>query len=678
MGATRGLATSFFVSVLVLAGLELAGTDSAAAATIKTFVSGNQWSTATWSPAGAPITGDSVVLPAGSITSNDIAGLVINDITSTGEVTTGAPNPEIFSIGGNVHAQVDPTNLDHGLHINAPHLTAAVHTFNVDDRSRLVMDPGLTGDGDIVKTGAGLADLAGDFTGDLDVTAGTVVGNFGLPAGKTILRAGTTAGIGLGNPTEPFDITPGSVANPTRLVTISVRSGPLTMTGAGEFVIPNSWGDVTSLISGPGHLTLTEATTAGDLTIDGTNTYTGGTSISAGGFLVAGSAPLGTGDVSLDGPGPGGAVLNVLPGTTLANNIVVNNGEISISDGGVAAQELSGDITVNAAQSTMLVAQVDPLGGPAGDLSGSLKGAGVLDLESVTDSASVLLSGTTANTNGGVKLATETPLKPVTLVLAKTAGVNAISHSLTIGASDVRWLDNEQIDDAATVSVGFGALFLNGATETMGNTSVSGGGLISLSDFDSTTSGQLSFGNLTASPDSVISMVVDDDFSDHVDVRGTASIGGAILDLLPLVVSPGQFHTLFSVAGTQPVIGTFDGLPEGATLDVGGSTFEISYRAGDGNDIVIGPVGATSLPLPEPPTPPVGPPIHSVSPVRVLETRVSQVQVGYSGPLSCGSSGGGADGGWCEWCAGGCVGGGVECDGGGCGWCWVCDGVAVW
>jgi hypothetical protein len=45
--------------------------------------------------------------------------------------------------------------------------------------------------------------------------------------------------------------------------------------------------------------------------------------------------------------------------------------------------------------------------------------------------------------------------------------------------------------------------------------------------------------------------------------------------------------TLISVAGTQPVQGTFSGLPEGATFDQNGITFKITYKGGDGNDVVL-------------------------------------------------------------------------------------------
>jgi hypothetical protein len=145
-------------------------------------------------------------------------------------------------------------------------------------------------------------------------------------------------------------------------------------------------------------------------------------------------------------------------------------------------------------------------------------------------------------------------------------------------------------------------------------------------------------------------MVVDDVASDALEVRGGAAIDGAILELDASSLTAGRFHTLVAIDGAQPADGEFQGLAEGGALRLGGADFEISYRAGDGNDIVIGPPGATS---PQPPTPPPSDPppttpppttpppsnpppptetYSGVSPVRVLETRVSEGRVGYLGP----------------------------------------------
>ncbi len=334
----------------VLVCVETSNVASLAAATTKTYLGtlGNLWSnSANWNPAGAPLNGDSVVLPSGSNSTDDIPGLVIKDVTATGPVFAGAANPLVLTIDGDVHTLADPV-LAGGLQLNSPHLSSAVHHLVVDQGSGLDMGPSLSGDGDIVKSGLGSVGLSGSFTGNIDVLAGEVSGDLGQPTGKTTLRAGTLAVPQLGNPGEPFEIWPGSSGSPTTMITSGPRSGPLTTMGAGEFTVTNSWGNITSLISGPGHVTLAHATSAGELTIAGANTYSGGTSLVDGGFHVSGASPLGTGPVTLDGPGLLGARLYVEPGTTLHNGITVNGGDFWVSDDGVAAAPvLSGDLTFN-------------------------------------------------------------------------------------------------------------------------------------------------------------------------------------------------------------------------------------------------------------------------------------------------------------------------------------------
>ena len=49
----------------------------------------------------------------------------------------------------------------------------------------------------------------------------------------------------------------------------------------------------------------------------------------------------------------------------------------------------------------------------------------------------------------------------------------------------------------------------------------------------------------------------------------------------------GQPFLLIDNDGADPVVGTFLGLPEGATFDASGAAFQISYVAGTGNDVVV-------------------------------------------------------------------------------------------
>ncbi|MEA2236747.1 MAG: large repetitive protein [Thermoanaerobaculia bacterium] len=70
-------------------------------------------------------------------------------------------------------------------------------------------------------------------------------------------------------------------------------------------------------------------------------------------------------------------------------------------------------------------------------------------------------------------------------------------------------------------------------------------------------------------------------------VKGTVNLGGATLDLRNL--APHSVVNLIDNDGSDPVVGTFAGLPEGATIPTSSPDlwFTITYRGGTGNDVVI-------------------------------------------------------------------------------------------
>ena len=75
-------------------------------------------------------------------------------------------------------------------------------------------------------------------------------------------------------------------------------------------------------INGPGSVNVTTGST-GELDLNGSNTYSNGTTVNANVLLVAGSdSALGTGAVALNL----GAALEVAPSVTIGNQLVVNNG----------------------------------------------------------------------------------------------------------------------------------------------------------------------------------------------------------------------------------------------------------------------------------------------------------------------------------------------------------------
>jgi hypothetical protein len=75
---------------------------------------------------------------------------------------------------------------------------------------------------------------------------------------------------------------------------------------------------------------------------------------------------------------------------------------------------------------------------------------------------------------------------------------------------------------------------------------------------------------------------------DQLDVRGPVTLGGATLTGTLGFMPPRESTFVIIINdGTDPVSGTFANLPEGATARIGGKPFTISYRGGDGNDVVL-------------------------------------------------------------------------------------------
>jgi T5SS/PEP-CTERM-associated repeat protein len=76
---------------------------------------------------------------------------------------------------------------------------------------------------------------------------------------------------------------------------------------------------------------------------------------------------------------------------------------------------------------------------------------------------------------------------------------------------------------------------------------------------------------------------------DRLTVSGEIDVGGSLaLSFLNGYTPPfGQQFTLIDNLGAGPIIGTFDGLPEGGLLTANGITFATTYAGGTGNDLVI-------------------------------------------------------------------------------------------
>ncbi len=75
---------------------------------------------------------------------------------------------------------------------------------------------------------------------------------------------------------------------------------------------------------------------------------------------------------------------------------------------------------------------------------------------------------------------------------------------------------------------------------------------------------------------------------DQLDAAGSVQLGGCSLEAtLGFPGTPAQQYVIIANDGSDPVVGTFSGKPEAATFTISGAQFQITYHGGDGNDVVL-------------------------------------------------------------------------------------------
>lgn len=171
-----------------------------------------------------------------------------------------------------------------------------------------------------------------------------------------------------------------------------------------------------------------------------------------------------------------------------------------------------------------------------------------------------------------------------------------------------------QVDTTLDTAGGAGAVTVNAngclsGTGTVGQVTVASNGVLNAGS----TVGTLRTGNLAMDTSAILYMDLRTASQDKVQVTGTVNLGGATLtfDTTGFTNAGGERFTLIDNDGTDAVVGTFAGLAEGATVDVAGTSFRISYVGGTGNDVVLTSTVAAPAPpapAPAPPPPPSAPP----------------------------------------------------------------------
>ena len=131
----------------------------------------------------------------------------------------------------------------------------------------------------------------------------------------------------------------------------------------------------------------------------------------------------------------------------------------------------------------------------------------------------------------------------------------------------------------------------------LGIVTVKAGGIIA----PGLSPGTLTTGDITWEEGGIYEFEIGKDAADQIKVEGTVNLGNGTLKLLRFegfVPPAGADYTIIDNDGTDAVTGTFKDLPEGATFSSGddGGVYKITYKGGDGNDVVISVVTAPKVP----------------------------------------------------------------------------------
>ena len=456
--------------------------------------------------------------------------------------------------------------------------TGSLGTGNIVNNAALVFDRSdditlgnaISGSGTLTQAGAGRLTLTGTHThtggttiaagvlrvaatgalgsGTVTVTSGTVLE---LATDGTFANAMTVAGNGNG---AIELIAPGSNASLNGVITlagdstINAGAGTLnvggTITGAGHAL--SFGGAGTTIVTGAITTDAGSVTnTAGDLSLQGTNSYTGDTVLQGGRLLIAGGNAISD---------MGAVILN-------AGRLVVEDSET------VGAISGAGDVTIHEGQALTA-------GGnnATTTLSGVISGAG----------------GLTKQGSGKLTLtATHTYTGATTVEAGQLDVTGAIASALvTINGGSLRVAGTSLSDTATVTLAGTGTLSLTGS-ETFGRlTSATGAGLVTLGSHSLTLTGGADalFGGSIGGTGGVSITGGTHVWSGAHGYTGTTTISAGVLrlgandvlaDLSGLVISGGQFD----IAGFNDILGTL-AMSAGSITGTGRMTARSAHLTG--------------------------------------------------------------------------------------------------
>jgi autotransporter-associated beta strand protein len=547
------------------------------AATTRTWTGTNSGA---WSDGGnwggaAPVAGDDLVFPTGAANqtnSNDFAaGTSFNSIAITGGTYTLNGNAITLGAGGLSLSTSGST-------INLPISLGGNQTWTANGAADLTMagNVNLNGFTLILSIGGNPSTLSGVISGAGAITksgAGTIAfiasnsysGITTINQGYLIVSQPSSLGVGDGTAANGTAVNSGGSLS---LLNVVLGNEAISATGPGQ--------------SGNGALQNTScgnATFTAPITISGTVNFN---ACGPGGSMSFNGAISGT-NITLHLLGTSPFFFNAV---NSFNGVVIVDTSAPLSVVNIGVTNAFSDVAINiGANETLKLNNFN-------DQLGAIGGAGNVDLGSATltavghggaDPFSGVISGTGNVTGhfgffGANNTATGTFTSSGSIMLGGTwAGPVVLTGDFTA-------ISNDAVVGPVTVN--------SGATVIFGSTGAS---------LHATS------GNLFMAAGSQINVVIEDNITySHLTLNGTANVSGATLNVGQSPIFPnGTQLTIIDNDGTDPIIGTFAGVPEGGTVKntVSGQSYRVSYIGGSGNDLVLTVVTPTTTTLTSSPNP---------------------------------------------------------------------------
>jgi autotransporter-associated beta strand protein len=357
-----------------------------------------------------------------------------------------------------------------------------------------VISANLAGTGaGLTKSGAGTLTLSGanTFGGGLILSAGTLnLNSATAPGSGTITISGGT-----------LDNTSGSAVTLsnnntqswngdftfTGTNTLSLGSGAVALGASCTVTVSGGTLGVGGIISGSGY-SLTKAG-AGMLTLRGANTYTGGTTLSAGTLNINNASAIGSGSFTISG-----GTLNNTSGSSVTlstNNAQTWNGDFAFT-GSNDLNLGNGAVTLGASRTVTVNGGILTVGGIiSGSSLGLTKaGAGTLILGGAnTYTGATTVSGGTLQTSAADRMSDSSAISVssgATFALGGNETVASISgagnyslgaHTLTFGNTSNQTVSGLISGSGALVKNGSGSITLSGSNTFSGGTTLSAGAI---------------------------------------------------------------------------------------------------------------------------------------------------------------------------------------------------------